>query len=657
MLTSNTAIPFSVLLVDADRTRREAVLERFAEEDLDAIVCNGLEEALTVLAWHRSSVAVVGPPPAGGLAIDQAHVLRQATPTLRVILLAPIAGKITGYRSNWLHVAPADDLDAVVILLHRLLAQCLMEALASRDDRYRTLLHNANSIVVHLTEDYRIQDWNPAAEELYGYRRAEVLGRSYLDMFLSAEAHRRVRSVLEEVLAGQPRVGIENPAKVRDGTSRTLLWNLARLDNADGVPGVVAIGQDITGRKELEQRLLEAQRLQQKITETVPEHICLYDAEHGTLLYSNRKIENMLGWAPDDPGFDPDILHSLVEGNEVGGAAALLTRLTGEPVITSKHRTPDREGLERVLLARHIVFARGGGDSVRQVLCIVEDITEREKADEQLRKSREELRSLAQHLQTVRDEERSDIAREIHDQLGQQLTALKLHMSVLKRSRGDLDEAIVPSLDTAIELVTATTETVRRISRDLQPNPTAHLGLVPAIRWHAEDFARKVGIDCRFISDKRRIKLSLERETHVFRIVQETLTNVARHADATSVEIELTLKGRLLVLRIADDGRGISEAALGTGRSIGMTGMRERAHLCGGELNVFCAPGAGTIIVARIPMDDAAVDPKTGPIVISEWIEAEGDAHRPELRASPRPGLPPRPGLMPPLRGSRTPKG
>ncbi len=621
MLTSHTAIPFSVLLVDDTQARRSAVLERFAAEGLDAIVCHGLDEAFTVLAYHRSSVAVIGPPPGGGLATDQAHMMRQAMPTLRVILLAPIAGKITGDRSDWLHAAPAGDLDALVILLHRLLAQCLMEALESRDDRYLTLLRNTSSVVIHLTDDYRIQDWNPAAEALHGYRRAEVLGRSYLDTFVPTDMHTTLRTIFEDVLAGESRVGIESPALVRDGTERTVLWNTARLDNADGVPGIVAFGQDITARKELEQRLLEARRLQQKITETVPEHICLLDAESSEVVYSNRKLERMLGWSGDEPDYDPDVLRQLIEGDDLGGVAALLTRLAREHVITNKQRILDREDNERVMLARHIVFARGHGESVRQVLCIIEDITKRERADVQLRHSREELRSLAQHLQTVRDEERSEIAREIHDQLGQQLTALKLHMSVLKRSRDDLDTEIVPSLDTAIELVSATTETVRRISRDLQPNPTAHLGLVPAIRWHAEDFAQKVGIDCRFVSDSRRIKLNLEHETHVFRIVQEALTNVARHAAASAVEIELTTKEGQLVLRIADDGRGISEAALGTSRSIGMTGMRERAHLCGGELKVFCAPGSGTIIIARIPMNDVVVEPKTGPLVIGTWVD------------------------------------
>ncbi len=621
MLTPHTSIPFSVLLVESDPARREAILRRFADEDLDAIVCNDLDEALIILAWHRSSVAVVGPPPGGGLALDIAHILRQATPTLRLILLAPIAGEAPGDRRNWLHVAPADNLDALIILLHRLLGQCLMEALATRDDRYKTLLKNTSSVIVYLTEDFRIQDWNPPAEELHGYRRAEVLGRSYIDMFQPQELHAQVRATFDDVLGGDAKEGLESTILVRNASPKTVLWNMARLDNADGVPGILAIGQDITARKELEKRLRQAQRLQEQITETVPEHICLLDVDSQREVYSNRKLERMLGWQPGESGFDPNLLRFLLHDEEAGGMAALMTRLARDNVTTTKHRTPDRTGNLRILLARHIVFARGSDSGVRQLLCIVEDITEREKGEEALRASREELRSLAQHLQTVRDEERADIAREIHDQLGQQLTALKLHMAVLKNARVSLDANAGASLETAVDLVHATTDTVRRIARDLQPNPTAHLGLLPAIRFHAEDFARKIDIECRFISELSRIRLSLDRETHIFRIVQEALTNVARHADATSVEIELTQREGMLVLRIADNGKGISEAELGTGRSVGMTGMRERAHLCGGELTVFCAPGAGTIIVARIPVKDEPISHKTGPLVISDLTD------------------------------------
>jgi len=618
VLPTHTPIPFSVLLVEPDPDRRAKILNRLALEDLDAIICNDIDEALIILEWHRSSVAVIGPPPGGGLALEAAHILRHATPTLRLILLAPIAGETQGDRRNWLHVAPANDLEALVILLHRLLGQCLMEALVTRDDRYATLLRNASSVIVYLGADLRIQDWNPAAEELHGYQRAEVLGRSYLDMFLPPEVHARVRAALEEVLAGKAKKGFENPALVRQGPPRTMLWNVARLDNADGVAGIVAIGQDITARKELEERLRHAQRLQEQITETVPEHICLFDVERDQEIYSNGKLERMLGWQAGERDHQPDLMRCLLEDADPDARSALVTRLARERVVTTKHRMLDRDRQGRVLLARHIVFARNHDGSVRQVLCIVEDITERDKAEEMLRASREELRSLAQHLQSIRDEERGDIAREIHDQLGQQLTALKLHMSVIKRARPDLDNAFAESLETAAGLVNATTDTVRRIARDLQPNPTAHLGLIPAIRFHAKDFAHNIAIECRFHSELKKIKLSLERETHTFRIVQEALTNVARHAQATAVEIELSERDGCLVLRIADNGKGIAESALGTGRSIGMTGMRERAHLCGGELTVFCAPGEGTIIVARIPITDQAADPKTGPIVIAD---------------------------------------
>ncbi|RMH21561.1 MAG: PAS domain S-box protein [Acidobacteria bacterium] len=623
--SSKNVVPFSVLLVDGDDARRRALAERFSREEIPTIPCGRVREALEVLACHRPNVAVVAPANGGGLALDVAERLRRTTPALQVVVLGAVdVGLDQAGDRSWLHLAPAADPDALLLVLYRLLSESLLEALAAGADRYRTLLDTANSVIVHLTADFRIQDWNAAAEELHGYRRKEVLGRSYIELFLPESHHRRVIAALEEVLAGGSRKGFENPARVRDGSVRTVLWNVIRLDIAEGVPGILAIGQDITARKRLEGALREAQRLQRQITETVPEHIALYDLVARRTIYANHRLARILGYGDEHRSLETRFLPDLLYGDDPQGFATLLERLEQEPVVTSTHELYHRQGASRILLARHVVFARDDRGKVRQVLSMLQDVTESERAATALRESREELRSLAQHLQAVRDEERAGIAREIHDQLGQELTALKIHMSVLKNAARDLDPAIAESLETAAKLVVSTTETVRRISRNLRPHPTAHLGLIPAIRWHIEELERDCGIRCRFVTELKKVNLDLERETHIFRILQEALTNVVRHAQATSVEIELAEKDGILMLTIADDGRGISEDVISTGKSVGMTGMRERAHLCGGELTVFCAPGAGTIIVLRVPMSAEDADPKTGAIYIGSPKRAPG---------------------------------
>lgn len=373
----------------------------------------------------------------------------------------------------------------------------------------------------------------------------------------------------------------------------------------------------------LERALREAHRFQRRITETVPEHIYLYDVELGRTIYANHKLETLLApeGSADGRPLGHEALLARVHQDDVAAVQALLDGLDAgdEQVATGQFRVRQADGAERLLRARNVAFARHADGRVRQVLGLLQDVTEREKAKEALHASREELRQLAQHLQSVRDEERSGIARELHDQLGQELTALKIRMSMLKGARDQLQPEVADNIDTMSELVTTTTETVRRLSRDLRPHPTAHLGLVPAIRWHVDEFSRQIGIEVRFQSALSQVELNRERETHLFRILQEALTNVARHAAASKVEVDLSENVGNLVLTVADDGRGISEDAIASGKSIGLTGMRERAHLCGGEVTIFCAPGAGTIIRARIPLSDAAADPMTGEIVIGGW--------------------------------------
>ncbi len=629
------AVPFSVLLVDRDDTRRRSLVRCIEREDLDAITCANVEEALTILEWHRSSVAVVAPTPQGGLALEVADRLRRQMPTLLVVLLGAVSGEANrnDAQRSWLHVAPDDDPDALVLVLYRLFNQCLLDALGSREDRYRTMLETTGGVMVHLTEELRVQAWNPAAEALFGHKRSEVLGRHYIKNMLPESCRAEIRDAIDLVLAGATRQGVEHAILLPDGSQRTAIWNISPLANADGRPGVLLVGQDISRRKQLEEELREAQRLQRQITETVPEHIGVYDLAARRTMYSNGRLSHMLGHAEGSlrNHFGTDFLPEILHGNDVDGLELLLHQLETQDVVTSKHTLNQRDGKASALVVRNVVFDRTADNKVHRLLTTVLDVTESEEAERALRSSREELRQLAQHLQSVRDEERGHIAREIHDQLGQELTALKIHMAMLRNSELSPDPMVSEIITTMTELVTATSETVRRISRELHPNPTAHMGLVPAIRWKIEESARRFGFKSRFIPKVKNVKLEPKRETHVIHILQEALTNVARHAQATQVEVELDVKDdRHLVLTIADDGKGISEEQIATGKSIGLIGMRERAHLSGGELTIFCAPGTGTIIVARIPLSPEDDEPRTGTIRIADLPRFSGPSTRPQ---------------------------
>jgi signal transduction histidine kinase len=230
---------------------------------------------------------------------------------------------------------------------------------------------------------------------------------------------------------------------------------------------------------------------------------------------------------------------------------------------------------------------------------IQRDITERRANEEALRRSRQELRDLADRLQAVREEERTRIARELHDELGQALTGLKLDLAWV---RGRLPQAdLAERLQTLMNRVDGTVDAVRRIATELRPGVLDLLGLVAAIEWQAQEFGRRTGIETSLELDADQSPLDDTRATTVFRILQEALTNVARHAGASRVRIGFSRSREQLRLQVADNGRGITAAELAGRRSLGLVGIRERAIACGGLLEITGRQGQGTVVDLRIP--------------------------------------------------------
>jgi signal transduction histidine kinase len=210
----------------------------------------------------------------------------------------------------------------------------------------------------------------------------------------------------------------------------------------------------------------------------------------------------------------------------------------------------------------------------------------------------QQQRALAGRLQMAREEERKVVAREIHDELGQALTAIKIDLSSLMR---DLPAGKKQGSESVLNLIDQTIQSVRRISTELRPGILDDLGLVAAVEWAGEEFETRTRTKCQLDLPPEDIFIDPERATALFRILQETLTNVARHASATQVNIRLTREEGGLTLEIRDNGKGVSEKRLSAGKSLGILGMRERALLLGGQLFVRGAPGQGTVVSVRIP--------------------------------------------------------
>jgi signal transduction histidine kinase len=235
-------------------------------------------------------------------------------------------------------------------------------------------------------------------------------------------------------------------------------------------------------------------------------------------------------------------------------------------------------------------------------LVLTREVAERKKAEASLRVSQESLRALTARLQSIREEEGTRISREIHDELGQSLTGLKMDLTWLSRRLPAEQKQLEQKIKSMFGLIDDTIRAVRRIASRLRPEALDQLGLVAAIGWQARDFQMRTGIRCKVSLPAEALVVDQEKSTAVFRIFQELLTNVARHANATKVDVAMQVEGDALTLCVQDNGRGIPEQDARSPKSLGLMGMSERALLLGGHIQIEGSRAKGTRAAVSIPM-------------------------------------------------------
>lgn len=297
------------------------------------------------------------------------------------------------------------------------------------------------------------------------------------------------------------------------------------------------------------------------------------------------------------------LLHLPEDVAKFAGSTAALRggrhRLSGEATLVRK----SGERFPALLTLYPILDSK---DELAAILGVSIDITERKEAEEAIGRSREQLRALAAHIESVREEERTRLARKIHDDVGHALTALKMDLSWLARRLGDDRTGpgkIRERMKSMSALLDRTIRTTRETASALRPGLLDDLGLAAAMEWEASQFAERSGIRCECDCSAGDVRLDHRSATALFRICQELLTNVARHAEATEVRVTLTQQADHLVLEVRDNGKGITEEQVFSGKSLGILGMRERALLVKGELCISGADGEGTAAAVRIPLD------------------------------------------------------
>jgi hypothetical protein len=365
--------------------------------------------------------------------------------------------------------------------------------------------------------------------------------------------------------------------------------------------------RDVTERARSEEMLARSEARLRGILDSAMDAIVTVDESQKIVLF-NAAAESVFG-CPREQAIGAPLDWFIPERLRAGHAEHI--RRFGETGMS-----PRRMGAQRIVAG----LRRNGEEfpidaSISQITesgrkfytVVLRDVTERVRAEEALRKSKEELRELALTAQTVREQEKSRVARELHDELAQALTALKMDVTWI-RERVPADDGRVSGKLADIEaLLDSTVAATRRISADLRPLMLDDLGLIPAAEWLVQKFTERTGIRCELAIGVTDLELEDPQASAVFRILQESLTNAARHAQPSLVEVTIDRSDGVVALTVRDNGRGFSPQQPRKPGSYGLMGLRERAYLLGGEVNILSEPDRGTTIEVRIPLESRTV--------------------------------------------------
>ena len=485
------------------------------------------------------------------------------------------------------------------------------EALRESEARYRQLLENALAGIyeIDLTTG-RILSVNDVMCKYTGYTRDELLATKALDL-LTGESQKIFMERMAGLASGKPVLTtVEYQVRSKSGREFWMSLNNKYFYKA-GVPvRSEVIAYDITERKRAEEALQESEERLRDVIFSIADWVWEVD-ENGVYTHSSQKGIDLFGKSRGDIiGKTP---FDFMPPDEAKRVAAIFSEIAANKLpIKDLENWNINKNSERICLLTNGVPILDEDGNLKGYRGVDKDITDHKRVEEELRTSRFQLRALAARLRQIREEERIMIAREIHDEMGGGLTGMKMDLSQMLHIMGDADPgearvAVTDRIHACNALIDHMIQVVRRISTDLRPSVLDDLGLVAALEWQLSEFTSRTEIQHEFATTVEYVNMEADIAVAMFRIFQEALTNVVRHARATKVAVflregERSLSGdESLVLEIRDNGRGITEEEILNPKSLGLLGMKERVLAFGGELSIRGEPGGGTALILNIP--------------------------------------------------------
>lgn len=604
----------NILLVD-DRPENLTALELILDSpEYNLVKASSGEEALKRLLENEFALILLDVRMPGMDGFETARFIKQRERTRTTPIIF-----VTAYTDNVNHVFTGYSAGAVDYIFKPIEDPVILKskvavfvdlykktkALQYAEEKYRSIFEHAIEGMYQAGLDGYYLTVNPSLARVLKYDSPEKLvQRIRIDQLYVDPG--RYNALIRAIKQKSSVSEFVSEMKCRDGSVIWVSENARALkDSNASLIGYEGTMVDITVRRKSEE-IIRKNEMQLAAAQQIA-HLGSWEWDIASNVFTgSAELFRICGADPEEFEGSYEAFVSYVhEGDRGLFSSTIQNAMHNHKPFNVEHRVGCPDGTFRTVLAQGEVVLNEDGKP-EKILGTMLNITERKRAEEKLKRSHEQLRALSAHLQSVREEERTRIAREIHDELGQSLTGLKMDVSWLEkqlvRMKPDGSDHLMERISSVLKLIDGTIKTVREISSELRP-AILDLGVVPAIEWQAQEFQKRTGIACTFLSQLEQIDMDRNHSTAMFRILQETLTNVVRHANASTVEIKLETEDGSLRLQVKDNGRGISDSEMSGGKSLGLLGMRERALIVGGKIDIEGMPNQGTTVSVLIPLN------------------------------------------------------
>jgi two-component system sensor histidine kinase UhpB len=514
---------------------------------------------------------------------------------LGIIVSVLIAGFILLNRDDQLKIKAQEEAK------HWREKQILEERVRESEVRYRTIVETAHDIIWTLDPQGNIVSLNKSGEALVGHTLPELAGKHF-SLFIHPEDLPAAQERFLKVLRGEPQ-SLEVRARARSGDIFILSVNAVPLYENDKIIGIAGFGRDTTKQKEAEEALVKNEEKFRTLVETMNEGLGVKD-ENGLWVYANDKLCYMLGHFQGELAGRP-VIDFVDETHQAIFKEEMAMRRKGEDKPYELTWT-NKNGMKiPTIVSPKPIFSREG--EFKGSFVIITDITERKQVEEALRESEKQLHYLSSQLMTIQEQERKRISAELHDELGQALTVMKLRLKVIEKGLTKDQTAIQKDCSDTLHYIDQVIEDVRRLAQDLTPSVLEDLGFSAALKKMVNQFTKHHTLNCSLDVIDIDHLLSPRKHIILYRVFQEALTNIGKHAGGSQIEISIRKQDGGISCLIGDNGKGfnVEEAAARniTEKGLGLPTLSERIRMLGGSLHLWSEEGKGTRISFTIPIE------------------------------------------------------